>query len=117
MRVVIGWISASIHDLRRGVGMESKGQEAFEEERIEARTSSNVAGWNEESSGGVEGGGVWGESAVVDVCGKEEQSLTILSPKNFENEEARSDIELVVGRQGGVLRESKESRAFQSFLG
>jgi hypothetical protein len=117
MRVVMGWRRESIHALRRQVGITSDGQEALDEERIATFTSSGVAGRNEERGGGGEGGGEWGESTVEDVCGKDEQSLTILSPKNFENEEARSDIELVVGRQGGVLRESKESRAGQSLLG
>ena len=51
------------------------------------------------------------------MCDNLEQSLIILSPKKSEKDEASSDIELVVGRQGGALRESKESRAFQSFLG
>src|ERR1043165_2943398 len=116
MRVVMGWRRESTHALRRPVGITSDGQEALDEERIATFTSSGVAGRNEERGGGGEGGGEWGESTVEDVCGKDEKRLTILSPKNFENEEARSDIELVE-RHGGVLRESKESRADQSFLG
>jgi nitrogen regulatory protein PII len=91
MRVVMGWRREPIHALTRHVGITSDGQEALDEEGIATFTSSGVAGRNEERGGGGEGGGECGESTVEDVCGKGEQSLTILSPKNFENEEARSD--------------------------
>ena len=45
------------------------------------------------------------------------QSLEILSPKKFRNDEASWEGAVNVGRHGGGLRESNESRADQSFLG
>jgi len=45
------------------------------------------------------------------------QSLVILSPKKLRKDEASWEGSVNVGRQGGGLRESKESRADQSFLG
>ena len=45
------------------------------------------------------------------------QSLVILSPKKLRKDEASWERSVNVGRQGGGFRESKESRAEQSFLG
>ena len=46
-----------------------------------------------------------------------ELSLAILSPKYFRNEKANREGEPHAGRQVEDLRQSKESRADQSFLG
>ena len=54
MRVVMGRRKASRHDLRRGVGIRSREQVASEEDSMADRTSSIVAGENEEREGGGE---------------------------------------------------------------
>ena len=58
MREVMGGTRESIHDFRSFVGIRSREQVEFEEERIALRTSRVVAGGNSERRGGVEGGGL-----------------------------------------------------------
>ena len=71
---------------------------------------------NDNDEGG-KGGAECGESAAFGEMFKEEQSLSILSLRNLRNEQASSAGELQVGRQGGILRDRRESRADHSFLG
>lgn len=55
--VVIGISSASRQDLISLVGIESSGQEAFEDESMACLTSSRVAGEKLERGGGGDGAG------------------------------------------------------------
>ena len=59
MMVVIGTRRESRQDLISLVGMASRGQVAFEEERMASLTSSAEAGAKLRSGGGAEGGGAW----------------------------------------------------------
>src|SRR5207245_9664488 len=108
-------MSELIQDFKRRVGMKSKEQVASEEERIMDRTSAGVAGRNVDRRGGADGGGECGETSVAWL--RVAQSLVILSPKKLRKDEASWEGSVNVGRQGGGLRERKESRADQSFLG
>ena len=79
--LVIGRMSESRQDLRRWVGIGSKGQVALEEEMIALRTSSSVAGAKLVIIGGMEEGEEWGELKWLLMGFKDEQSLDILSVK------------------------------------
>ena len=57
MREVMGGTRESMHDFRSSVGIRSREQIEFEEERIELRTSRVVARGNSERSGGATRGG------------------------------------------------------------
>ena len=61
MILVMGSSKESRHDLRRKVGMMSRGQEALEDFKIAAFTSATVAGEKSEREGGACGGSMWGE--------------------------------------------------------
>ena len=54
--LVMGWIKASMYDLRKKVGMMSREQVELEDEKIKLRTSSVVAGRKEDSGFGGRGG-------------------------------------------------------------
>ena len=57
MRVVIGKIRTSRHDLRKAVGIKSREQVALEEDKMADRTSAEVAGRKHVRRGGGVGGG------------------------------------------------------------
>src|SRR2546426_11413963 len=110
-------MSELIQDFKRRVGMKSKEQLASEEERMMDRTSAGVAGRNVDRGGGAVGGGECGETSISGARLRVVHSLVILSPKKLRKDEASWEGSVNVGRQVGGLRESKESRADQSFLG
>ena len=56
MRLVIGKIRTSRHDLRRAVGIKSREQAALEEDKMADRTSAAVAGRKDVRRGGGVGG-------------------------------------------------------------
>jgi UPF0288 family protein (methanogenesis marker protein 3) len=57
MMVVMGGSRESMHDFKSFVGIRSREQVEFEEDRIALRTSRVVAGRKSESGGGAVGGG------------------------------------------------------------
>ena len=117
MIVVMGWIRASRQDLRTWVGMKSRAQVALEENVIAFRTSASVVGEKNDKDGGGNCGGECGEIMGLPGTIKEEQSLAILSLKKLRKLEASCEGELHVGRQGGILRDRRESRADHNFFG
>ena len=114
IRVVIGVISASRQDFRSLVGMRSEAHEESDELMIALRTSSVVAREKEGRGKGGDGGMVLG---TVRVEGNFEQSVEILSSKNLRNEAARMDGDEKEGKDGGIVRESKEFNVDQSLRG
>jgi len=60
--LVMGSKRESRHDLIRKVGMMSRAQEALEDLRIAALTSSLLAGEKDERQGGTRGGSICGET-------------------------------------------------------
>ena len=54
-----------LHCLRREVGIGSRSQKVSGELDKSAETLAKVAGWNKDSSGGLEAGGRCGEEVVV----------------------------------------------------
>ena len=107
---------ASRQDLRSWVGMGSRAQVALEENIIALRTSTSDAGEKNDKDGGGNNGGECGDFIILPGRIKEEQSLAILSLKKLRKVEASSG-ELLVGRQGRILRERRESRADHNFFG
>ena len=89
IRVVIGSIRASMHDLRRNVGMISRAHEELDDPEIERRTSSVVVGVKQESKGGGVVEGKCGDTLLS--TESVEVSFETLSEKNLRNDEARSD--------------------------
>ena len=108
---------ASRQDLRSWVGMGSRAQVALEENIIALRTSTSDAGEKNDKDGGGNNGGECGDFMVLPGRIKEEQSLAILSLKKLRKVEASCEGELHVGRQGGILRDRRESRADHDFFG
>ena len=97
--------------------MESRAQVALEENIIALRTLTSDAGEKNDKDGGRNNGGECGDFIILPGRVKEEQSLVILSLKKLRKVEASSEGELQVGRQGGILRERRESRADHNFFG
>ena len=62
MMLMMGSKRESKHDLIRKVGMISRAQEALEDLRIAALTSSMFAGEKDERRGGTTGGSMYGET-------------------------------------------------------
>ena len=73
--LVMGSKRESRQDLIRNVGMISRAQEALEDLRIAALTTSLLAGEKDERLGGTRGGSMCGETLLLEV--KAEQSLVI----------------------------------------
>ena len=114
MLVIVGRI-ACWHFLRREIGIGSRSQEVGDLEKSLA-TSSTVAGWKKDRSGGSQGGETWGEEVVFsDVI--EERSFSIFSEKNEPKDWARESKVLYEGEVGAVFLCSKLFIEFQSFLG
>src|ERR1051325_10025173 len=116
MIVVMCWIRASREDLRSWVGMESRAHVALEESIIVFRTSASIVGEKNDKDGEGNCGGEC--RAIMGLPGtiKEEQSLAILSLKKLRKVEASCEGELHVGRQEGILRDRRESRADHNFF-
>jgi len=115
MILVIGRINESRQDLRRKVGIISREQVAFDENKIAFRTSLEVARENSDKTGGIEEGGKWGEELTFGT--RDEQSLIILSLKKLRKEVAKVEEDIEVGSTDGGLRERIDWRVDHSFLG
>jgi len=79
MRVVLGPTRASMHDLSKEVGIQSREQVALEDVKIICFTSAVVAGVKSRRAGGGTIGGQCGDNRGA--VEKEAYSLLILSPK------------------------------------
>ena len=108
---------ASRQDLRSWVGMESRAQVALEENIIALRTSTSDAGEKNDKNGGGNNGGECGDFMILSGRIEKEQSLAILSLKELRKVEASCEGELLVGRQGEILQDRKESRADHNYFG
>jgi hypothetical protein len=112
---VMGMSRESRHRFRRNVGMMSRAQVESEDCIMAHRTSSTVAGENSDRVGG--GGFEIGSSVEVTIGEKAADSLAILPLKKSRNEDARADAVVDDGKILGEVRERRESRHDQSFLG
>jgi len=118
MMVVIGWRREGRQVLRSQVGIRSRGQVEWEEERIAAETSEVEAGEKQGSRGGGEGGGIWGLEGEREEERKEAESLEILPLKKERKAEARSEVVMRLGgSMGWVVRDKRELRMDQSWRG
>ena len=113
----MGVIKASIQDLSSLVGIVSREQDESVEDSMRLRISSGEVRSKLDNDGGFDIFGGRSFSELLPVDGIDEQSLVILSSKKLRKEVARSEGELVLGSDLGMLRPSKESRVPQSFLG
>ena len=113
--LVMGMIRESRQDLSKKVGMMSRVQEALEDLRMAVFTSSGIAGEKLVMQGGTRGGSIWGEEFWQGW--KAEQSLATFWSKNFRNVAASEEYEIALGRTAGALRDNREFKVDQSFLG
>ena len=81
IRMVSISIRASMHDLRRKVGMISRAHEELDDPEMVRRTSSVVVGVKQESKGGVVVEGKCGDALLS--TGSVEVSFETLSEKNL----------------------------------
>ena len=98
--------------------MRSREQVEFDDAKIASRTSASVAGVKFERESGVDGGGglrIWTVAGVSGV--NFAQRLVILSSKYWRKARASAGGEIELGKVGGGFRQSRLSRAAQSFLG
>jgi hypothetical protein len=113
IRVVIGGRKTSKQLFSNLVGIKSRSQEEFEEDRIAVLTSSSETVAKCDNTGGVRGGREWGDSESGLSF---ELRTAILSEKNSIKEVAKNLLETKEGKTEHEDRHRTEFKVDQSFF-